>query len=228
MSNNIPTLGIDGVHKTYMNGPEKLKVLRGIDIELHRGSSLVIQGESGCGKTTLLNLIGGLDRPDQGLIRIAGLEISHLSEESLTIIRRDSIGFVFQFHYLLRDFSALENVMLPCYMSGKTKREATSRARELLSQVNLAQRMDHYPHQLSGGERQRVAIGRALINDPVLLLADEPTGNLDERHSAIVEDLIFRLAEDYNKTLIIATHDRRLAERGEKHFTLTKGVLTST
>ncbi|MBT3271832.1 MAG: ABC transporter ATP-binding protein [Spirochaetales bacterium] len=213
------------VTKKYTIGPEDLIILQGLDFFVIQGTTTAILGESGSGKSTLLNLIGGLDRPDTGTICIDGMDISKMDEAELTSFRADSVGFIFQFHYLLNDFNALENVMLPRYMSGTAKGEATEQAEKLLIQANLKDRLHHYPHQLSGGERQRVAVARALINDPAVILADEPTGNLDERNSSAVEEMIFSLAENFGKTLVIVTHDSGFAERSDDRYLLHEGVL---
>lgn len=218
-------LEMRNIVKKYENGPESLVILNGMDFSVTEGTSAVILGESGSGKSTVLNLIGGLDRPDDGTITVTGLAINDLGEEALSQFRSKSVGYIFQFHYLLNDFDAIENVMLPLYMTGTPRKKALERSRELLCQVNLEERLHHYPHQLSGGERQRVAVARSLANDPEIILADEPTGNLDERNSAAVEELIFALAEDRGKTLILVTHDTNLAERGQSRYVLHEGTL---
>jgi lipoprotein-releasing system ATP-binding protein len=186
---------------------------------------VAITGESGSGKSTLLNLIGGLDVPTAGTITVDGTRIDTASEEVLTEYRNRRIGFIFQFHYLLKDLTACENVMMPAYMGGMKRRTALQKAEELLRKVNLSDRKDFYPSQLSGGERQRVAVARALINEPDMILADEPTGNLDERHSAVVADMLFQLADTFDTALIIVTHDRSLSARAELQYMLRKGVL---
>ncbi len=213
------------VGKMYRNGPEELHILRGVDLELKQGSSIVITGESGCGKSTLLNLIGGLDAPSYGSIEVTGVRVDSASEERLNRYRNKQVGFIFQFHYLLKEFTALENVMLPAFMGGASKKDALERGEMLLNQVNLGQRKDFYPSRLSGGESQRVAVARALINQPDIILADEPTGNLDERHSGIVADLLFELTGRYNTTLIVVTHDMSFTGKAERHLTLREGVL---
>ncbi len=216
---------VTGVTKRYSNGPEVLTVVDNLDLAVGVGESLVISGKSGSGKTTLLNLIGGLDRPEKGSIRLDGREITGLDEEELAETRGRIVGFVFQFHYLLKDFDAIENVMLPAYLLGASRNDAREKARELLDKVNLSNRPNHYPHQLSGGERQRVAVARSLVNDPKILLADEPTGNLDDEHSREVEDLIFDLSERMGKTLVVVTHDERTAGRGMRRNVLRNGTL---
>ena len=213
------------VVKTYKSGPESLVILNGLHFSVEKGRSAVILGESGSGKSTMLNLIGGLDHPDSGTILVKDCDVTKLGEAELSGFRSVSVGFVFQFHYLLNDFTALENVMLPSYMTGTPRKGALSRAEELLVRVNLEERLGHYPHQLSGGERQRVAVARALVNNPDIILADEPTGNLDERNSRAVEELIFSLIENFGKTIVLVTHDKQLADRGHLRFLLHEGVL---
>jgi lipoprotein-releasing system ATP-binding protein len=218
-------LTINHVAKAYRSGDLTVQVLRDVNLVLEDGASVVISGESGSGKTTLLNLIGGLDRPDSGTIVAAGVDVGTLEERRLTEYRGATVGFVFQMPYLLRDFTAAENVMMPRYMRGESRKAALSRAEELLSAVNLDKRRHHFPRQLSGGERQRVAVARALVNDPGLLLADEPTGNLDHANSRSVEDLLFAVVERYRKSLVLVTHDSTLAARGEAHYLLAEGEL---
>lgn len=218
-------LTMKNIEKIYMTKAERLVVLENINITLKQGTTTVITGESGCGKSTFLNLIGGLDHVSGGEIVSAGYRVSHLSENELTEYRNRIIGFIFQFHYLLKDFTALENVMLPSFMGGRDKRKAVEQARILLSQVGMEKRADHYPSQLSGGERQRVAVARSLINDPYMILADEPTGNLDEKNSRNVEEILFTLVMKYEKTLVLVTHDTTLLERADRSFRLEAGSL---
>jgi lipoprotein-releasing system ATP-binding protein len=214
-----------GLVKTYVSGAEILHILKGIDFEVKQGTSVAVSGQSGSGKSTLLNIIGGLDRADSGSILVGGTEIAGLSESSLSAYRRDRVGFIFQFHYLLKDFTALENVMLPAYMAGLRKKDALDKARLLLADVKLEDRLHHFPSQLSGGERQRVAVARAMINDPDLILADEPTGNLDPLNSAVVAELLYAGAEKWGKTLIVVTHDEKVAARAMIRYSLESGVL---
>jgi len=214
---------LKNVSKQYHNGQEELTVLKQIHLEVNKGESLVITGESGSGKSTLLNLIGGLDFPTEGSILSCGNEVSSLSEKEMTRYRNQDLGFVFQFHYLLKDFTALENISMPALMAGESRTQVLDRAAELLKKVGLEQRDSHFPGQLSGGERQRVVLARALMNDPELILADEPTGNLDERNSRVVEDILFQLTGELGKTLILVTHDTALAERGGRRLHLTQG-----
>ncbi len=211
--------------KTYKTGDEQLVIIRDMDLDVEENSSVVITGASGSGKSTLLNLISGLDSPTSGSVNVLGLSIEKMNETELTQYRSRSVGLVFQFHYLLNDFTAAENVMLPGYMAGKSRKDAMSRAKYLLDEVGLSDRISHYPLELSGGERQRVAVARALINEPDIILADEPTGNLDEKNSGIVEELLFRLIENHKKTLVLVTHDMRLAERGDRIMVIEHGEL---
>lgn len=222
MSNQV-IIELKGVSKSFPSGGGTLDVLKEISLDICRGESVIITGESGCGKSTLLNMIGGLDKPSRGEVSSCGFNVSSLSEKGLTDYRNRSLGFVFQFHFLLKDFNTRENVMMPALMGGEKKAAAADRASELLERVGLSDREDHFPSQLSGGERQRAALARALMNDPPLILADEPTGNLDERNSRIVEDILFKLTADYHKTLLLVTHDSSLAERGSRHLHLTQG-----
>lgn len=221
MSDTI--LDLAHVAKTFITGAEELHILTDVNLSVGAGENVVITGESGSGKSTLLNLIGGLDTPTAGTIEAAGYRVDALPEGQLTRYRSRVVGLVFQFHFLLKDFTALENVMMPAFMGGTSREEATERARRLLGDVGLADRTDHFPTQLSGGERQRVAVARALINDPAILLADEPTGNLDEGNSRTVENILFQLVREYGKTLLLVTHDRSLAERGAHHLHLVHG-----
>ena len=216
------------IHKVYHTGPEELPVLKGITADFTQGHITVVTGESGSGKSTLLNIIGGLDQPTKGEINSVGYEVNRLSEEELTEYRGKVIGFIFQFHYLLKDFSAVENIMLPALMRGSTKKEAREKAEHILQHVNLYDRKLHLPSQLSGGERQRIAVARSLINDPEIVLADEPTGNLDEKNSRKVEELLFKLVEMYGKTMVLVTHDKVLARCGNERFELDHGELVQT
>ncbi len=212
--------------KVFRSGEEELTVFSGVSLTVPAGATVVISGESGSGKSTLLNLIGGLDSPTHGRILFRGREITGREERELTDYRGRALGFIFQFHYLLRDFNALENVLMPALIVGRGRREARARARVLLEQVGLGGRLHHYPVELSGGERQRVAVARALMNDPQLILADEPTGNLDERNSAQVQRLLFSLVREYGKSMLLVTHASELAERGDARYVLEHGGLS--
>jgi lipoprotein-releasing system ATP-binding protein len=218
-------LALQNVTKTFSSGSEELTVLHDLSLKIEPMAVTSITGESGSGKSTLLNLIGGLDKPSSGRITVGPYTVSHLDELALTGYRRDMLGFIFQFHYLLKEFSALENIMLPALIAGHPRRTAQARAERLIREVGLEDRKLHFPVALSGGERQRVAVARALVNDPLLILADEPTGNLDEGNSRIVEDILFNLVRKNGKTLILVTHDRRLAAQGDRCLTLHKGRL---
>jgi len=217
---------VEGVYKTYLSGSEKIKVLRNANLQASANESIAVVGASGCGKSTLLNLIGGLDRVDSGSIRACGYEVDRLSEKGLTAYRSRGVGFVFQFHYLLKDFTALENVVLPALMAGTAKRRAKKDAKALLERVRMDNRTSHFPAQLSGGERQRIALARALINNPDLVLADEPTGNLDEDHKAIVSDLLFSETAESGRVLILVTHSQELALRANRRLRLSEGQLS--
>ena len=223
----MTVLSVHSLKKSYQTGTETIRVLRDVNLSVDAGTTVVITGESGCGKTSLLGLIGGLDSPTGGQIFIESREISALSEEELSEYRSRTIGFIFQFHFLLKDFTALENVMMPSFIIGENRGVARHRAEELIESVGLAARAQHYPVELSGGERQRIAVARALVNNPAIILADEPTGNLDEKNSRIVEDLLFELVHKYGKTLVVVTHDRGLARVGDRHFELSHGVLAA-
>ncbi len=216
---------LHNVSKEFQSGPATLTVLNGVTLGLVKGEVAVVTGSSGSGKSTLLNLIGGLDTVTSGEIAACGYPVHTLNESEITDFRARSLGFVFQFHYLLKDFTALENVFLPAYMLGESKSSCRGRAAELLTEVGLGERLDHYPSELSGGERQRAALARALINRPPLLLADEPTGNLDAATSAMVEDVLLQLVRSHGVTLLLVTHDEGLAARGDRRFTLERGVL---
>jgi len=218
-------LTVEDLWKTYRTQAEELPVLRGVSFSLPVGVTAAISGASGSGKSTLLNVCAGLDEADQGSVRIGDNELAGLGERALAAFRR-RIGLVFQFHHLLRDFTALENVLIPSMICGARRRLAAERASELLDAVGLSGHRSRYPNQLSGGERQRVAVARALAADPLLLLADEPTGNLDEANASIVGDLLFGLAQDRGVTLLVVTHDRELAQRAQYHLHLSHGELT--
>lgn len=216
-------LEVKNLCKSYKNGDEKLEIIKGMDFSLPVGKRMVITGESGCGKSTFLNMVGSLDQPDSGQIIVDGTDITTLDSAGLCQYRNHTIGFVFQFHYLLKELTALENVMIPALVAGLSRREASSRAAELLEQVKMTHRRDFYPSRLSGGERQRIAVARALVNNPVLLLADEPTGNLDQDNSRLVENLLFQIVEKLNTSLILVTHDLRIASHGDIKVRMEKG-----
>ena len=219
-----PLVRVRDLVKNYISGTETLNILRGIDFDVAHNSTIAISGQSGSGKSTFLNILGGLDRCDSGTVEVAGTDISGFSETALSFYRQCRIGFIFQFHYLLKDFTALENVMLPAYMAGINKNEAIEKAKLLLEDMRLSDRAGHFPSQLSGGERQRVAVARAMVNDPDMILADEPTGNIDPRNSSMVADLLFMGSEKWGKTLIVVTHDENVASRAKLHYHLENGL----
>ncbi len=215
-----------GVKKGFRSGDAaEIQVLVDVNLTVHRGEVVAIVGESGTGKSTLLHLLGVLDEPSGGEIVLDGKSYAVLSEEERDALRNDKLGFVFQFHHLLREFTALENVMMPLLIAGMGDAEARSRAEEGLARVGMAGRMAHRPGQLSGGEQQRCAVARALINDPKVLLADEPSGNLDEKHADQLHDLLFELARDLETALVIVTHNRALSERADRTLVLARGQL---
>jgi putative ABC transport system ATP-binding protein len=212
------------VHRTYGQGASSVQALRGITVGIEAGSMTAIVGPSGSGKSTLLNLLGALDQPSRGQVLVAGHDLGKLDDDARTRLRRDKIGFVFQFFNLLPTLTAKENVLLPAKLAGKSGRELVGRAEELLSRVGLKERMNHRPDQLSGGEMQRVAISRALIMDPPVLLADEPTGNLDSKTGREVMTLL-RGAVDSKRTVILVTHDPRMALIADRILTIRDGQL---
>jgi len=220
-----PILEASGLRKVFASQAEELEVLRGVDLRVEAGSRIAITGASGSGKSTLLSILGGLDRSSSGRLRVGPYELSGLPERRLTEYRAAFVGFVFQFHYLLKDFSALENVAIPAYMRTGDRKAAFERARSLLVDVGLGERLGHYPSQLSGGERQRAAIARALVNSPSLVLADEPTGNLDAASARGVRELLFGLSEKYGTTLVIVTHEPGLAAAAGLRYELADGIL---
>tara|TARA_Y100001970_G_C13925610_1_gene695597 strand:- start:59 stop:733 length:675 start_codon:yes stop_codon:yes gene_type:complete len=209
--------------KSYKNGLNKLIVLNGINFNLQRGSIVTIMGKSGSGKSTLLNILSTLDKPDKGTIRINGDDIKYFSDDNLSYIRNSYIGFVFQFHHLLPDFTIFENILMPAMI--KNKKNKTDLALELLETLNLKDIKDKYPLELSGGERQRVAVIRALINNPKLLFADEPTGNLDEKNSIKLVELFKKINKDYNVSILLTTHNPDIADIGEQKYELKTGLL---
>jgi lipoprotein-releasing system ATP-binding protein len=210
-----------GITKSFGN----LKVLKGIDIDIRDKEVVAIVGASGAGKTTLLQIIGTLDKPDGGTVWYDGTDISRMKGRTLASFRNTNIGFVFQFHQLLPEFTALENVCIPAYIAGKGKSEAEAKAGELLGFLNLSDRLEHKPSELSGGEQQRVAVARALINNPSVILADEPSGNLDSVNKNELHKLFFRLRDTFGQTILIVTHDRQLAEMSDRILQIKDGVI---
>ena len=218
----------ENIVRNFSSGTEILHILKGVSLEIGQGLSVAISGQSGSGKSTLLNILGGLDKTDEGKVFIGGTEITGLGEKDLAEYRSKRVGFIFQFHYLLKDFTALENVMLPAYIGGIKKKDAMEKARALLGDVKMGDRFGHFPSQLSGGERQRVAVARSMVNDPDVILADEPTGNLDPDNSAMVAHLLYTTAEKWGKTLIVVTHDEKVAARASTRYTLESGLLANS
>ena len=202
-----------------------IRVLRGVDLQLQRGETVSIVGPSGSGKSTLLHILGGLDLPSSGRIALGGRDLANLDDLELAKVRNRYVGFVFQFHHLLRDFTALENVMMPQLIAGTPTAVARRRAEELLDQVGLADRSGHVPAKLSGGEQQRVATARALVNEPPVLLADEPSGNLDLETSELLHDVLFDLVRDHGAAMVVVTHNSALAGRTDRILRLSSGVL---
>ena len=217
-----------GVRKVFAGGDgQPLEVLRAVELEVHRGEFVAIVGTSGAGKSTLLHLLGALDRPTGGDVWLDGSRYADLDANALAELRNTKLGFVFQFHHLLREFSALENVMMPLLIGAMGQREARSRSEELLALVGLAGRMTHRPAELSGGEQQRCAVARALVHDPSLVLADEPSGNLDHANSDRLHEVFFRLAREYETAVVVVTHNRQLAGRADRILVLEDGRLAA-
>jgi lipoprotein-releasing system ATP-binding protein len=219
-------LEAEGLRKVYRGGDgNPIEVLSGIDLAVDRGEFVAIVGASGSGKSTLLHLLGALDTPSGGTVRLAGQSYDEGSPEALAALRNRKLGFVFQFHHLLREFTALENVMLPLLIAGEDDARARSRAEELLAAVGLAGRMSHRPSQLSGGEQQRTAVARALVVDPLVVLADEPSGNLDHTNSERLHQLFAHLSREFETALVVVTHNRSLAGRADRVLSLEDGRL---
>lgn len=213
------------LHKSYNDGASKVEVLKGIDLHIGKGDSVAIIGPSGSGKSTLLHLLGGLDKPTSGSVRINDMEWQKLSEKQRCRLRNNKLGFVYQFHHLLPEFTALENVAMPLLISGMAVKQAEQQASDMLEHVGLKPRKEHKPAQLSGGERQRVAIARALVHQPHCVLADEPTGNLDQVTATKVFDLMLNLNKEMKTALIIVTHDQEIAKRMDRVLVLHEGRL---
>lgn len=218
-------VSVNSLEKTYKSEGENLTILKNLNLEIEKGKKVTIVGESGSGKSTLLNIIGGLDNATGGTVICGDYNLSSLDEKKLSDYRTHFLGLIFQFHYLLKDFTALENTFLPSLMAGVPKKEAVEKAKQLLCDVGLEKRLSHLPGKLSGGERQRVAVARSLMNDPELILADEPTGNLDPANAAMIGDLLFSVVDKYKKTLLLVTHDMNLAKKGDLCFSIKSGRL---
>lgn len=214
-----------GLRKTYTSGPQAVTVWENIDLAVAPGESIAIIGASGSGKTSLLNVLGGLDELDAGVVKIAGQDLSVMTEKARTRVRNKDIGFVYQFHHLLPEFTALENIMMPLLLAGVDKKEAAKRASEGLLRLRMQGRGEHKPSELSGGERQRTAIARALVTKPKLVLLDEPTGNLDQSTASEVEKLMDELRQDVDTAFITVTHDQQLAHRMQRVYLLRNGTL---
>ncbi len=223
----MPVVETRALHKSYPMARGELAVLKGIDLSILPGEFVVIVGMSGVGKSTLLHLLGALDRPSSGEVRIGGQDISRLDDDAMARLRNEQIGFVFQFHHLLPEFSALENVMIPALIGGHSEPAAKTRAGELLNSVGLGERLHHRPNELSGGEQQRVAVARALMNRPRIILADEPSGNLDRLSSEHLHDLLFNLSRTHQQTFVIVTHNEALAEKADRIIKMFDGRIQS-
>jgi len=213
----------NNIHFSYGN----LKVLKGLDLHIKRGEFVSIVGASGSGKTTLLQLLGTLDNVQNGSLVINGKQVNILSQKELSSFRNKEIGFVFQFHNLLVEFSALENVCLPAYIAGKSKKEAEAKATEILTMLGMQERLSHKPNELSGGEQQRVAVARALINSPAIILADEPSGNLDSKNAKDLHNLLLKLNQETEQTIVIVTHNNELANMANRKLEMVDGKLIS-
>ncbi len=222
MSDSSAALSVKDVHRHYHLGGHDVHVLKGVSLDVAHGERVFLCGASGAGKTTLLYVLGGLEKPTSGDVFIAGQPMYAASSKVRAQVRNKQLGFVFQNYHLLPDLTAIENVMLPSLIGGKAARD---RAKELLGRVGLAERTHHLPTELSGGEQQRVALARSLINDPAIILADEPTGNLDAATGGQIMELLFKVVEEAGKTLVVVTHDQNLAKLGERRMILKQGVL---
>lgn len=223
MDNLEPVLTAVDIHRTFITPETELHVLKGVYLEVKPREVVAVTGESGVGKSTLLHILGGLDRPSSGSAKICKAELTSKSETELAHLRNEKVGFVFQFHYLLEDFTALENVMMPMLVSRRDRTDSFKQAEQLLEQVGLKDRRNHRPRQLSGGEQQRVAVARALANDSEIVMADEPSGNLDINTGRKLHDLLFELNEKKGTTFLIATHNRELAERCHRELEIIDG-----
>jgi lipoprotein-releasing system ATP-binding protein len=221
---NKPIISVQSVSKHYGTGEAQLKILKNIDLEIQAGEAICIVGASGAGKSTLLHIMGTLDRASSGRVFFEGEDLTQMSDSALAKFRNQSMGFVFQFHHLLSEFTAVENIAIPARISGMSRSAAHHRAIELLGLMGISQRATHYPTELSGGEQQRVAIARALVMKPRVLFADEPTGNLDMANGRMIQDLFFSLQDRLNLTLVVVTHDSSFASRFPKRLHLKDGA----
>jgi lipoprotein-releasing system ATP-binding protein len=219
-----PLISVRGATKAYPMGASRLEVLRGIDVDIEKGEAVCIVGSSGAGKSTLLHVMGTLDKPTLGKVYFKGVDLTRETDEKLAEFRNRSMGFVFQFHHLMAEFTALENVMMPCRIGGLSLSESRERASRLLDLLGLGSRAAHYPSEMSGGEQQRVAIARALVREPEVLFADEPTGNLDTVNAAKIQDLFFELKDKLNLTLVVVTHDLGFAQKFPKVLRMRDGL----
>ena len=218
-------LKAENICKSYPTSAGPLEVLRDVSLSLKEGELVSVAGPSGCGKSTLLNILGTLDQPDKGTLEITGKNVALLDDESVSRLRSEFIGFVFQFHHLLPEFTIAENLMIPQRLLGRSEKTATDRVTELLSKVNLLPRYNHRPNAISGGERQRVALLRALVNEPGIVLADEPTGNLDVETARQLMEMIQNLAKDFNQAFLIVTHNPDVAALCERNLTINEGTV---
>lgn len=225
ISNDNVVLSVRDIQKTFIEGGQPLHILRGGGFDLHRGEIVALVGPSGSGKSTLLQCVGLLDKPTAGSILLAGTPVHKMDDEMRTVARRRKIGFVYQRHNLLADFTAVENVMLPMLANGMDERMATTRAMKLLRAASVAHRASHFPGEMSGGEQQRTAVARALANDPEILLADEPTGSLDPAHATSVFDLLLDLVRKKKMAMLFVTHDMNLAARADRKITINNGIV---
>jgi lipoprotein-releasing system ATP-binding protein len=224
MSNSW-VIDAQSIGKTYDEGDAAICIFENLNFQLNGGESVSVLGSSGSGKTTLLNILGGLDKSTSGQVKLCGHDLSSCSEKQLTMLRNQNLGFVYQFHHLLPEFSAVENVAMPLYIAGSSRRDADAKALMLLEKVGLSDRAKHKPSELSGGERQRVAIARALVNDPKCVLMDEPTGNLDETTARKIQEVMIALQRDLGTSFVVVTHDTQLAHKMDRVMMMEAGVL---